>query len=61
MTQTIRRVALFGLAIWTALLTASAKAPNATQLGIPPPGFTSANARVNGPTFTMFVEDVGRW
>ena len=48
MTQTIRRVALFALAICTALLTAGAKAPNAAQLGIPPPGFTSANARVNG-------------
>lgn len=48
MPLTIRRRAFLGLAASTAVLAASTHAQPADQLGTPPPGFTSAEAQVNG-------------
>jgi pimeloyl-ACP methyl ester carboxylesterase len=48
MPRTIHRRAFLGLAASTALLLGAPVAQPADQLGIPPPGFTSAKVRVNG-------------
>jgi pimeloyl-ACP methyl ester carboxylesterase len=48
MSQTSHRRAFLGLAASTALLIGAAKALPADQLGVPPPGFTSAKVRVSG-------------
>lgn len=50
MTRTVSRTALLALTIYAVLLTviAAVKAQSAAELGVPPPGFSSANAQVNG-------------
>jgi uncharacterized protein YndB with AHSA1/START domain len=48
MNPTIPRRAFLGIAASTAFLTGTAKAQPADQLGVPPAGFTSAKASVNG-------------